>query len=716
MSVLQVKVSQQPYINDADCPRKPELAIHRQCLKKCRTDLDCRGRNRQCLCDDVCGKACVKPSQRCETLKPIFNGRYEIEPFNIFGARAKYTCNKDYILSGDPERVCQGDGYWSGISPKCEEEGNMADTALVPTLGKCRNPPEVGHALHDGPRGQLVYPLGTQLNYKCEDGYNIDGFFRSMCVGDGRWVGPRMTCSPRRCGHPGDVDHARREGNAFVYPNRVKYICKEGYEMLGRSFRVCMANGQWSGALPTCIPTKCPRLSSPTNGEMIGTDNTYGATVRFQCHKGFEMRGDKVRKCEESGRWSGSDVQCIQVDCGQPGPFYNGYLDGGSTTYGSEYKFRCYGRTTFEGPSIYTTCLENGQWSHPVPKCWKKCLIPTVHNGTVYKDENGDDYATHGDTLNVTCNEGHVINTTASAQCYNGTWTFIPQCVPASCISRPGKIREGFVRFYTMNHGDRAKYKCNTGYTLVGDEYVTCQYGKWQGPKPRCEPVYCPYPGTIENGIILLVGVIGKYEYRSYVKRTEHNQEIQYHCSKQFKRIGPAAATCVDGQWSPRQLPKCVPEQHPKLLYLFRGKRSINGATEAEAGDRIVLYGKQEWSKDKGFCEIPYIRNSVSMNYPSGYYAPHGSVLVVACQVDYDLVSTLGEYRCQDGVWSDDIEAQSKMTSMNDNVNNPEPSNKKGIPRIDDVSKNHYRLYAHVHGPPEVDPVPIRHESHRRRS
>ena len=43
---------------------------------------------------------------------------------------------------------------------------------------------------------------------------------------------------------------------------------------------------------------------------------------------------------------------------------------------------------------------------------------------------------------------------------------------------------------------------------------------------------YCPYPGTIENGIILLVGMIGKYEYRYYVKRTEHNQEIQFHCSK----------------------------------------------------------------------------------------------------------------------------------------------------------------------------------------
>ena len=44
--------------------------------------------------------------------------------------------------------------------------------------------------------------------------------------------------------------------------------------------------------------------------------------------------------------------------------------------------------------------------------------------------------------------------------------------------------------------------------------------------------VYCPYPGTIENGQILLVGVIGKYEYRSYVKRIGHNDVIEYQCNK----------------------------------------------------------------------------------------------------------------------------------------------------------------------------------------
>ena len=44
--------------------------------------------------------------------------------------------------------------------------------------------------------------------------------------------------------------------------------------------------------------------------------------------------------------------------------------------------------------------------------------------------------------------------------------------------------------------------------------------------------MYCPYPGTIKNGQILLVGVIGKYEYRQYVRRIGHNEEIEYQCAK----------------------------------------------------------------------------------------------------------------------------------------------------------------------------------------
>ena len=61
--------------------------------------------------------------------------------------------------------------------------------------GQCTDPPVIEHATRDGPIGQKVFPLGTQLTYSCAPGYSLDGFFRAMCVGEGRWVGPRMTCS-----------------------------------------------------------------------------------------------------------------------------------------------------------------------------------------------------------------------------------------------------------------------------------------------------------------------------------------------------------------------------------------------------------------------------------------------------------------------------------------------------------------------------------------
>ena len=85
--------------------------------------------------------------------------------------------------------------------------------------------------------------------------------------------------------------------------------------------------------------------------------------------------------------------------------------------------------------------------------------------------------------------------------------------------------------------------------------------------------VFCQYPGTIENGQILLVGVIGKYEYRPYVRRVAHNDQIEFTCDKEFKRVGPAGATCVDGQWSPESKPQCEPKQHPRPLYIYRGRR-----------------------------------------------------------------------------------------------------------------------------------------------
>ena len=42
--------------------------------------------------------------------------------------------------------------------------------------------------------------------------------------------------------------------------------------------------------------------------------------------------------------------------------------------------------------------------------------------------------------------------------------------------------------------------------------------------------VFCPYPGELKKGKILLVREIGKFEYQPYIKQVGHNEEIEYNC------------------------------------------------------------------------------------------------------------------------------------------------------------------------------------------
>ena len=42
------------------------------------------------------------------------------------------------------------------------------------------------------------------------------------------------------------------------------------------------------------------------------------------------------------------------------------------------------------------------------------------------------------------------------------------------------------------------KYTCDQGHVLVGRSELTCDVDqRWNGPPPRCEPVYCDEPKQI---------------------------------------------------------------------------------------------------------------------------------------------------------------------------------------------------------------------------
>ena len=92
-----------------------------------------------------------------------------------------------------------------------------------------------------------------------------------------------------------------------------------------------------------------------------------------------------------------------------------------------------------------------------------------------------------------------------------------------------------------------------------------CKEGERYSKHCQCPPfhersfsVYCPFPGFIEHGKILLIGNMGLYEYRPYVRKIQNSRQIMFQCDRGYSMIepGPSGATCIAGEWSPPQLPR----------------------------------------------------------------------------------------------------------------------------------------------------------------
>ncbi|KAJ8937901.1 hypothetical protein NQ318_001674 [Aromia moschata] len=230
------------------------------------------------------------------------------------------------------------------------------------------------------------------------------------------------------------------------------------------------------------------------------------------------------------------------------------------------------------------------------------CVVPHVSQGRVILVSRNDTAPTstvvqHGEALAVDCHPQYEFLASLSpVTCNNGTWTFIPKCEPARCKLLPKAPRNGMVLAPKMEHGMKARFRCKDGYQLKGHHLMECSFGNWTGEIPKCEEVYCPYPGSVENGKILLVGNMGLYDYRPYVRKVTNNKQIMYDCDKGFILAeGPPGATCIGGQWSPRELPKCLLGQHPRLRW-NRRKRSVIMEKYKRAFIRHhkLIYGRKE--------------------------------------------------------------------------------------------------------------------------
>ncbi len=90
-----------------------------------------------------------------------------------------------------------------------------------------------------------------------------------------------------------------------------------------------------------------------------------------------------------------------------------------------------------------------------------------------------------------------------------------------------------------------------------------------------------------------------------------------------YRRIGPYGATCVDGVWSPKDLPECVPGKHPGKVYIFRGKRSVDGNIIEEPHLEEQSDNKEQEdtkTKIKDVAELTQYKSKIKLTKRSSQY------------------------------------------------------------------------------------------------
>ena len=127
-----------------------------------------------------------------------------------------------------------------------------------------------------------------------------------------------------------DLSDGTTEGSTATY------TCFTGYQLKGVSTRVCTSSG-WSDREPTCerkrkllhlithskihvystilflsmyVAVNCGTLGSPDFGQVSWTSTFFNGVATYSCFTGYVLIGQRERRCEEDGNWSGQPPQC----------------------------------------------------------------------------------------------------------------------------------------------------------------------------------------------------------------------------------------------------------------------------------------------------------------------------------------------------------------------------------------------------------------------
>ncbi|KAJ8039552.1 Complement factor B [Holothuria leucospilota] len=307
----------------------------------------------------------------CDRLQSFSRGRIT---YTAGGTIARYSCTTPgYRLEGIRKRRCTSDGTWSGEPARCRG------------IPMCEPPELEEHVIQrrfSGRRKENLWIIGSILQFSCEERFTAvaQHYPAIECTRRG-WNDTVPICVEGRCQPLLDTienGNSSAKNRTYGPGEAIEFTCDRGYRTTTPSWRVCVVRRgsdgsiqtRWEGTTPECVETQCAPPRRIENGETIVFSTAVNGTAMFRCRSGFELIGEPVLTCQETGQWNGSIPVCDNGEnfCPPLNAPLNGYKTGDRYSQHRIVEFSCASGYALSGSS-QRECLSDGQWSGEEARC-----------------------------------------------------------------------------------------------------------------------------------------------------------------------------------------------------------------------------------------------------------------------------------------------------------------------------------------------------------
>ncbi|KAJ8277984.1 hypothetical protein GJAV_G00082450 [Gymnothorax javanicus] len=595
---------------------------------------------------------------------------HPIEP-NSFNSTCKFSCGEGFELKGPSSIRCNSSGSWSNSMPICRVK--RCNTLTAPLHGSL-------HCLHP----HEEFSFNSSCNVSCEEGFLLNGTASIQCTSSGVWSEPLPLCHAQQCLPLVAPDRAQMNcshpHSHFSFGSSCELGCEEGFVLRGAPSLQCTESGLWSHTAPSCRAQKCKVLTAPLHGSLHclhpHEEFSFNSSCNVSCEEGFLLNGTASIQCTSSGVWTEplplcQAQQCLplvapdraQMNCSHP---HSHFSFGSSCELGCEEGFVLRG-----APSLQ--CTESGLWSHTAPSCRvKQCntLTAPLH-GSLHCLHPHEEFSFNS-SCNVSCEEGFLLNGTASIQCTSsGVWTEPPPlCQVKQCKVLTAPLHGSLHCLHPheeFSFNSSCNVSCEEGFLLNGTTSIRCtSSGVWSEPLPLCQAQQC---------LPLVAPDRAQMNCSHPHSHFSFGSSCEMGCEEGFVLRGAPSLQCTEsGLWS-HTAPSCRVKQCKVLTAPLHGSLhclhpheefSFNSSCNVSCEEGFLLNGTDfirctssgVWSEPLPLCQaqqcLPLVapdRAQMNCSHPHSHFS-FGSSCEMGCEEGFVLRGAPSLQCTESGLWS----------------------------------------------------------------